>query len=263
MKKIFAFSLMIALFLCLLSGAAAAPARMGDNANLFSASDEAVLARRLDDLSAQYGVDVVIATTNDSRGMQIGMYAADLVDYNGFKTDNIIFVIAMDIREYTCVTTGYCITAFTDYMLEEIYDAVESDMREGDYSAAANTYIDLCARALEQAKTGAPYDVGNPLDPSTFIERFSIGLVISFIPAFFIGWLIARAKKNAMKTARPQRSAESYLRDMRLTRERDIYLYTTTTRRKIETNNGGGKGGSSVFSGSSGTSHGGGGGRGF
>ena len=71
-----------------------------------------------------------------------------------------------------------------------------------------------------------------------------------------------------MKTARKRDSAESYLTDMNLTRERDIYLYTTTVRHKIE-NDPPSSGGSShstfsssshsTFSSSSGSSHGGGG----
>lgn len=266
MFKRFALSLtLLMLLVCLCLNAQAAPSRLADNANLLTAGERASLAKRLDEISQKYGVDVVIATTNNTRGMEIGMYAADLVDYNAFKADNIIFVIAMDIREFTCVTTGSCITAFTDDTLERMYDAMQRDMGDGKYAAACDTYIDLCGKVLAQAEKGNPYDVGHPLVVTPFIVRFAKGLVISAIPGFLIGWLVARARKKAMKTARPQRSAESYLKSMKLTRERDIYLYTTTTRRLIETSSGGGggRGGSSTFRGSSGRSHGGGGGRKF
>lgn len=246
------------------SVAQAAPLRLADNAGLLDAGEESALLARLDALSEQYNVDIVIATTNNSRGMSLQYYAADLVDYNGFRTDNAILVIAMDIREYTLVTTGQSIYAFTDHTIEKIYDALQSPMSRGDYFLACDTFVTLCDKVLSQAQTGAPYDVGRPLVTSTFSYRFVVGLGVSALPAFLIGWLIARGRKNAMRTARPQRSAHNYVRDMRLTRERDIYLYATSTRRRIETQSSGGRGGgSSTFRGSSGRSHGGGGGRKF
>lgn len=261
MKKILCCFLL--LFLC--ATALAAPLRVADNADLLTANEEQKLLAHANELSAQYGLDVIIATTNDSRGMVLGEYAADLVDYNDFSTDNIILVVAMDQRRYVCVTTGYGIRAFTDYGLETIYDAMEDDMRAGDYAAAFATYLTMCDRILSQAEKGEVYDYGMPVIRSTG-EVLLTRLGISLIPGVIIGWLIAWSRKKRMNTARAQRSAENYMTSMHLTRSRDIYLYTTTVRRRIESNNGGhgGRGGSSTFRGSSGRNHGGGGGgRGF
>lgn len=245
--------------LLLVPAALAAPALVGDNAGLLTAEEAQNLLTRAEEISSLYNIDVIIATTNDSRGMVLGDYAADLVDYNDFKTDNIILAVAMDQRKYVCVTTGYGIYAFTDHTLETIYDAVEDDMVNGNYAQAFATYLNLCDRVLKQAQDGSPYDVDNPLDPRSTGEKLGMRLVLSLVPGFIIAWIIAASQKRAMKTARAQESAHSYLTNMNLTRSRDIYLYTTTTRRKIQTSSSGG-GGSSTFSGSSGRSHGGGGG---
>jgi len=251
------------LALLLFPTAFSAPLRVADNAGLLTGDEEQKLLTRADEISARYNVDVIIATTNDSRGMVLGDYAADLVDYNDFRTDNIILVVAMDQRKYVCVTTGYGIHAFTDYMLDVIYDEMEDDMVNGHYMQAFDKYLELCDRVLSQAEIGAPYDYNLTFDTRSTGEKLGMRLVFSLIPGFLIAWIIAYSQKRAMKTARAQESAHSYLTDMHLTRQRDIYLYTTTTRRKIESNNGGG-GGSRTFTGSSGRSHGGGGGgRGF
>lgn len=259
MKKL----LCVLLLLFITLPALAAPLRVADNANLLSESEESRLLARADELSQRYGLDIIIATTLNSRGMVLGDYAADLVDYNDFSTDNIILVVAMDQRKYVCVTTGYGIHAFTDYGLETIYDAMEDDMRAGDYAAAFDTYLTMCNRILAQAENGEVYDYGMPVIRSTG-EVLAMRLGIAGVPGIIVGWLIAWSRKKRMNTAVPQRSAHNYMTNMRLTNTRDIYLYTTTTRRKIETNNGGHGGGSSTFRGSSGRSHGGGGGgRGF
>lgn len=258
MKKLLCCVLLL-LLLCV--SAMAAPSRVADHAHLLSDSEYDQILKRADELSAKHGLDVIVATTNDSKGMVLGYYAADLVDYNDFKTDNIILVVAMDQRKYVCVTTGYGIYAFTDYTLEEIYDAMESDMIDGNYFDAFMTYLNVSDRVLKQAKNGAPYDTNNPLDTRSLKEILLLRAALSLIPGVIIGWVIAYGQKRRMKSTVPQRSAENYLTHMDLRRSRDIYLYTTTSRVRAQSNNGGsGGGGSSTFSGSSGRSHGGGGG---
>ena len=260
MKKLLCVLLLMLFTLPALS----APLRVADNANLLTAQEEASLLSRADAISEKYALDVIIATTNDSRGMVLGDYAADLVDYNDFRTDNIILAVAMDQRKYVCVTTGRGIYAFTDYTLDVIYDEMEGDMRAGNYAAAFETYLMLCERALKQAESGAPYDTNLRMVTRPLSEMLLVRLLLALVPGVIIGWLIAYSRKKAMNTAVPKRSAENYLTHMNLTRSRDIYLYTTSVRRKIESNNGGHGGGSSTFRGSSGSSHGGGGGgRGF
>lgn len=260
MKKLLCCLLLLLLCTCAL----AAPARVADNAHLLTDEEAQKLLSRADQLSEKHNLDIIIATTLDSRGMVLGDYAADLVDYNDFSTDNIILVVAMDQRKYVCVTTGMGIYAFTDYTLEAIYDAMEGDMRAGQYAAAFDTYLTLCDRVLTQAAQGKPYDYDLPLVTRPLSQVLLMRLGIALVPGILIGWLIAYSRKKRMNSAVPQRSAENYLTHMHLTRSRDIYLYTTTARHKIQTNNGGSGGGSSTFRGSSGRSHGGGGGgRGF
>ena len=257
MKKILCCFLLV---LVLLPQAFAAPLRVNDEAALLTNAEVEQLLTLANEISAKHSVDVLVHTTNNSRGMVLGNFAADYVDYNDFSTDNIVLTVAMDQRKYVCVTTGSCIRAFTDYTLDVIYDAIESDMIAGDYAQAFERYLQLCDRVLTQAENGAPYDTNLPLDTRTSSEILGIRLLLSLVPGFLIAWIIAASQKRAMKTARAQASAHSYLTNMHLTRQSDIYLYTTTVRHKIESNNGGSGGGSRTFSGSSGRSHGGGGG---
>ena len=116
-KRIFALLLCTLLLCC---AAAAELSRVADRAGLLTSAQVSALNDRCRELSEKYDLDVIIATTNDSRGMELGMYAADLVDYNSFRKDNIILVIAMDQRKYVCVTTGRGIDAFSDQALNAI-----------------------------------------------------------------------------------------------------------------------------------------------
>ncbi len=273
-KRIFALLLCALLLVC--TAAAAELNRVADNAGLLSTAQASALNTRCRTLSEQYDLDIIIATTEDSRGMELGQYAASLVDYNDFRTDNIILVIAMDQRKYVCVTTGKGIDAFSDQDLESIYDAMESDMRAGNYSSACNTFLSRCSTILTAYAngTGSYSYYGTGHAEGSFAERLKAGALFALIPAIGIGWLIASAQKSKMKTARRRDSAENYMTGMNLTRERDIYLYTTTVRHRIAQNpppggrpGGGPHGGGGThhtFTGGSGARHGGGGGgRGF
>ena len=266
-KKLFACLLCALLLWC--AAAAAELNRVADQAGLLTTQQAANLNTRCRELSEKYNLDVIIATTNDSRGMELGMYAAELVEHNDFRKDNIILVIAMDQRKYVCVTTGRGISAFSDQSLEAIYDAMESDMRAGRYYSACSTYLDRSEGIIDAYANGYPdtvyqyysEDDAYGYEPAPFYDRLKSGALYALIPAIAIGWIIAAAQKGKMKTARRRDSAQSYLTDMNLTRERDIYLYTTTVRHKIENDPPSSSGDShSTFSGSSGTSHGGGGG---
>lgn len=276
-KSLFALLLCTLLMLCASAGAALNP--VADNASLLTQTQADALADTCRALAQQYDLDVIIATTNDSRGMELGAYAADLVDYNQFKTDNIILVIAMDQRKYVCVTTGKGIAAFSDQALESLYDAMESDMRAGDYYSACQTYLRRCEHALAAYQAGDTQWSGTAASGNTqwsgarprtaFTERMKTAALMALLPAVAIGWSIAAAQKRRMKTSRRQHAAHDYMTGMSMTRARDIFLYTTTVRRKIENNSPPAghhpSGGShATFSGSSGRSHGGGGGgRGF
>ncbi len=272
-KRIFALLLCALMLVCTM--AAAELNRVADNAGLLSATQVSALSTRCRTLSEQYSLDIIIATTDDSRGMELEQYAATLVDYNDFRTDNIILVIAMDQRKYTCVTTGKGIDAFSDQELESIYDAMESDMRTGNYDSACDTFLSRCSTILKAYANGTgAYSYGIVHAERSFAERLKTGALFALIPAVGIGWLIAAAQKSKMKTARRRDSAENYMTGMNLTRERDIYLYTTTVRHRIAQNppaggrpgGGGPHGGGGThhtFTGSSGARHGGGGGRGF
>lgn len=258
-KRIFALLLCTLLLCC--AAAAAELSRVADRAGLLTSTQVSALNDRCRELSEKYDLDVIIATTNDSRGMELGMYAADLVDYNSFRKDNIILVIAMDQRKYVCVTTGRGQQAFSDEELYAIYDDMESDMRAGRYYSACSTYLNRSEKIIDEymSRRGEVQQFFDS-EPATFYERLQMGALFALIPAILIGWIIAAAQKGKMKTARKRDSAENYLTDMNLTRERDIYLYTTTVRHKIE-NDPPSSGGSShsTFSSSSGSSHGGGG----
>ncbi len=83
MHKLYRSLLLLAL-LALLAGTAAASAlqRVVDNDNLLTEAEEAILSQKIQEITQQYGVDVVLLTQYSLDGKTAEAYADDYYDYN-------------------------------------------------------------------------------------------------------------------------------------------------------------------------------------
>ena len=156
-------------------------------------------------------------------------------------------------------TCGYGITAFTDAGIQYLGEQMTPDMADGDYAAAFRTFIQWTDSYVTAAREGQPYDVDNmPKEPFSIVY-LGVALVIGLVTAL----IVTGVMKGQLKSVAPQRDATDYVRQgsMKLTNQRDLFLYRDVhrTERPKETSSGD-SGGSSTHTSSSGSTHGGGGG---
>lgn len=234
--------------------------RVIDNANLLSSGEIENLESRISEISTKYNFDILILTENGIGGVEIEPYAQDYFDYNGYgygdTHDGIIFAIDMDSRQWGIVTTGYGMTAFTDYGTDLIGEAALSDLSDGYYSSAFNTFLDYTDKFLEQAEIGEPFDINNTYrDAWDYIVMVGISLLFGIALAAVIMMIL----KGQLKTKVKQAAANQYIRQnsFNLYDNRDFFLYSNVTKTKRATESSGGSGGTTSSTGSSGTSHGG------
>ena len=203
MKRILTLCLVMLLLVC----PALAENRVADKAELFSKSELSSITTLCNNISNNYNIDCVVATTNDSRGMEIGQYAADLVDYNHFKENNVILVIAMDVRNYTLVTSGTCMSKLPDSVLEGIYDAMDRDMRNGNYGSAVKTALNRIESAMKgpasSGKTNnAAGAVGRTEEKSSGGKAF-LGFLVLIALVWFFGFRPARRRRRTRYYSAP------------------------------------------------------------
>ncbi len=211
--------------------------RMNDSAEVLTEDEDGELEASLEELSVRQSFDVIIATIDslESEGCtSMEEYADDLYDYCQF---------------------GYGTDAGIQYLGEQM----TPDMADGDYAAAFRTFIQWTDAYVTAAREGHPYDVDNmPKEPFSIVY-LGVALVIGLITAL----IVTGVMKSRLKSVAPQRDATSYVRQgsMKLTNQRDLYLYREVhrTERPKETDSGS-SGGSSTHTSSSGSTHGGGGG---
>ena len=271
-------SLFAALVALVLAAALAVPAfaveggfadlyyRMFDDAEVLTEDEDNELEDALEELSLRQSFDVTIATIESMESVgadSMEQFADDLYDYcqygYGPDMDGVLLLVSVGDRKWHISTCGYGITAFTDAGIQYLGEQMTPDMADGDYAAAFRTFIQWTDAYVTAAREGHPYDVDNmPKEPFSIVY-LGVALVIGLITAL----IVTGVMKSRLKSVAPQRDATSYVRQgsMKLTNQRDLYLYRDVHRtERPKESSSSDSGGSSTHTSSSGTTHGGGGG---
>lgn len=254
-KRILSLLGILFLAMCLIQPAFASDgiARLVDEADILTDSEEAALSAKLDEISLRQNLDVVIVTVNSIGDRTATEYADDTYDYSGYSDDGVLLLISIDEREWAVSTSGYGITAFTDAGLDYLTDQFADQMSDGEWNDAFHSFAWLCDDFITQAKTGSPYDAGNlPKKPFTPILTGLVSLGIGFVIAFFR----MNKWKNQLYSVQAKAAAKEYVKggSLRLTEQKDLFLYRRVDRREKSESS---SGGSSTHTSSSGKTHGG------
>lgn len=227
-----------------------------DEADLLTSSQEERLSDKAEALADEYRIDVVILTVEDLHGKNINAYADDYFDDRGYGIggdhSGVIFVLSIGDRETAISTCGKGIDALTDYGQDQLFDEIMDDISSGNYFDAFDTYLDELDHYFQSYRSGDPID--KPISIFSILTKILFALAVGVIVAF----LIVTVMGHGMKTARAQKSAQSYVvpGSYDLYVQRDIFLYSQTRKVKKETSSSS-SGGSSTHRSSSGRSHGG------
>lgn len=271
-------SLFAALAALILAAALAVPAfaveggfadlyyRMFDDAEVLTEDEDNELEDALEELSLRQSFDVTIATIESMESVDydsMEAYADDLYDFcqfgYGSDMDGVLLLVSVGDRKWHISTCGYGITAFTDAGIQYLGEQMTPDMADGDYAAAFHTFIQWTDAYVTAAREGHPYDVDNmPKEPFSIVY-LGVALVIGLITAL----IVTGVMKSRLKSVAPQRDATDYIRQgsMKLTNQRDLYLYREVHRtERPKESSSSDSGGSSTHTSSSGSTHGGGGG---
>lgn len=207
-----------------------------DEAGLLTESQISKLETRIENIVETYGMDIVILTV-DSLGHKTATdYADDYYDYHGYgigtSHSGLLFLIAMEEREWAVSTCGDAIHTVTDREIDRIIPDIAGQLSDGEYFEAFDSFLD---RIETQYKAGIDSDV---TDPGNILHQFVIALVIGAA----IAGIVLLVMRSNMNTAKAQSGAGSYLTEgsYDLYRCQDIYLYSRTTKvRKAENNSSG------------------------
>ena len=234
-----------------------------DEADLLTDTEEAALLSKLEAISAEADMDVVVALVDSIGELSSMEYADDFFDYNGYgrgdNRDGLVLLVSMEYSDWWISTRGYAIEAFTDAGIEYIGEKVTPYLSDGDYAAAFDEFAAQCEAFIAQAKTGDPYDTHNlPKDPF----NKGMALIIALVVGFIIAKIYTGKLKGQLNTIRKQTAASGYVREnsLNISSSNDFFLYRNV-RKTAKESSSKSDGGSDTHTSSSGASHGGGGGK--
>ena len=238
--------------------------RLVDDAGLLTQSEKYSLVSKLDSISENRHLDVVIVTNNSLEGKTVEAYADDFFDYNGYgygvHDDGILLLLSMDTREWAISTYGKAIYVFTDSVQSNIIDNVLSYLSDGEYYGGFVRFAEQCDSQIRYYDENGGYSDDYGKEPfgwfSAIAGSLAIGLIAGLIVALFL--------MSELTSVKPQEEAKAYAVNgsMKITEKNDLYLYHTLTRtaRPKESSSSGSSssgGHSSTHRSSSGRSHGG------
>ncbi len=217
--------------------------RVIDMADLLTPAEEEALLATLNEISERQAMEVTVATTDDLEDLTVTEYADLLYEESfGKDTDGILLLVSMETSDWWISTCGEAIDAFSDGDIDDIGNAIKPYLSDGDFAGAFEKYAKLCDEIITEYKDDSLSWIWIPI-------CLVIGLVVALIA---VGNM-----KSKLKTVRPQRAAQSYVKkgSMNVSQSRDLFLYSKVTRTEKP------KDDSSTHTSSSGTTHGGGGGK--
>lgn len=251
--------------------------RFADNAGMVSDEQAEQLLQYLDGKSAELEFDIVAVIEDSINGADVQSYADDYFDYNDFGFgdghDGILLLIVMDTREWAFSTTGFGITVFGDYDLEQLEYEMIGELSSGNYAQGVYNFAKYSAELVEYAKTYGydfsddgyyiddyDYGVGFKRREMTLGTRAGISAAVGVIAAAIAVAVMA----GRMSTVHRKTAARDYIRNgsLNIYRANDIFVRKSVSRHAINQDNGNNHtsshhGGGSVHRGSSGISHGG------
>ena len=228
------FSVLLAIVFCLsmsVMALAASDANLYDDADLLSDAEETRLGAKLDAACMQYDAQIVIATVSYIDG-SVDWFVEEVYDSMnigyGTNRDGVLLLVCMDTREYRILSNGYAGVAIDGGDINAIGDAIVSDLSDGNYEDAFNTFIDRCEYYLNGYINGFPFNFGKNL-----LVAVVIGIIAGVIVAFVL--------KRQLKTVRKQNQANVYVKpgSMQLTASNDFFLYRTVNRSRKQCNSSG------------------------
>ena len=209
-----------------------------DEAELLNETEVAQLNSELESISKKYKAEIRVVTLSSMDGGDIDEFLEYLYDESGFgygeNHDGVLLVVCMDPREYRILSNGFAGEAITSGDIDAIGEAFKSDLSDGNYADAFDTFADKCEYYLDGHINGFPFNTGKNL-----LICLGIGLVVALI--------VTGIWKNQLKSVRKQSAANAYVKagTMQITQSGDFFMYRNVTKTQKQSSSSSGSSGSS------------------
>ena len=247
------FFLLAAIFLLSFSQVFAAENSVVDNANLLSANQIQTLTSKIQQIEQKHGVRIGINFLQTVGNQNVDTVSNYLLrqNYSGGENGGANLLVVMDSRSWNIAIDAKMnqrILSYSDiaYLNDGFMDKLHSE----NFAGAATVYLENIDELLTYYEQhGEPFDRAAQFNPMALAAAILISIILGFAVR---SWLI-----GSMSNVRHAIEASDYLKrdSVRMTEQRDTYLFTNVSRRPKSSGSKNSGGGRSSGGGSSGGGH--------
>lgn len=274
-KKVTALIICLTFFSCLILPASAQHSFVCDASGLLAAEEIIFLEEKAEEVTNTYGIHPVIVIVDSLGDVSPQDYADDYYDAAGYGEDGVLFLLAMEKRDWYISTCGTVMYALTDYGIQQIGEGVLPYFADGDWYGGFDCFLSQLHVYLDAYENGTPIDGyadysqdyyhGDQEEILYYEEDSEPSFFLSLLFGAAVAGITVLIMRFSMNTKRSQHNASEYMKkdSWNLYNRSDLFLYSQVTKTRRQENSGSGShgGGSSVHRSSSGRRHGGGGGK--
>lgn len=196
---------------------------MVDKGDLLDRAEEENLLEQLDEISHRHQLDVVVVTVKNLEGQSAEEYAQNLFEA---EHDGILLLVNAEDGSWHLHTSGYGTAVYTDEVQGYFSEQVASYLNDGAYANGFQAFAVLCDDAVTRAQTDSQINTAPlPAERFPFGKHLLAALIVGALTASFVVFSMKRQLKLGKKEA-------VMTNDLKLTVNKDIFLYSTISRSK-------------------------------
>ena len=240
-----------------------------DDAALLTPEEIETLEGELDAAGEKTGWNLLMLTTDDTKGKTTREYADDFFDAIAENGDGVALLIDMQNREIYISTGGIAIRYLTDERIESVLDGGYEQITDGNYEQCLSVMLQDVVNWYEKGIPSDQYEYDEETGKVT--KHYSLTaeeIMVAVATGLIVGCIIFFVVVGSYKLKIGKYTYDFHkFGSVNVKKRSDVLVNTVVTHRHISENNGGsghsGSGSSSgrstVHTSSSGVSHGGGG----
>lgn len=226
-----------------------------DEYGALSSDAKQQLERQGDFLAERYHMGVYLLVVSNIGSQQAREYATEYYKSRnlgiGEGKSGVLFLVAVDSRDYVTITYGDGIKAFTDYGVKSLEERIVPSLKDNQWDNAGSAFYHRATYLLEyRAETGSAFDwkSGDSAQDKLFDLLLQVGMAL-VIAGVAAGGLSAMEYRK-MKTARLKTEAADYVErgSFKLTAQNDWFVTSTMSVVPLPDDNDSSGGGSTIFS---------------
>lgn len=242
-----------------------------DECGLFTAGEIQQMEEAVDEIREDYGMDVLVLTSERARLNRSLDFADNFYDESGAGEDGMVYFIDMRNRVPAISTSGEMIDLITDRRLEKLLDAGYDDLSRGRYGEAVLTTLRQLKTYLRQGREEGSYRY-DAVTGERLTGRYNRLTSLEALVAAAAGLIAAGAFIASVAGRYQMKGGVNHYNladnaSRTLTRDDERFLHQTVMRHRNDpppsSHGGNGGSGSGVHTSSGGQTHGGGSGRHF